>query len=433
VCDSSGLIENIASVAGTSDEQTSDEVTETDNAKLECIGPPMIEVKKEVSLDNGVSWYDANEEPFPTAVTDLLNPVTALYRITVTNVGEVPLTGVLVNDATLGIVNYAPIGTGGAGMLAVGESVEIDSGELGALTVQDRCATTGEKANVAGVEGYSAAGSKYEDTDAATVECIGRPAIKVIKEVSADGVTFEDASTSAIAPSDGWYRITVENIGTVDLENVTISDAVLGLIDVVVTGAGGAGMLAVGETVVISHVGGGGDNELADLFVADLCVADEIIENTAIAGGKSMDSVQTVEDQDAATFICAEVLDLCADGKPAELKVQYDADDDTSHSMDAGSVTIAPAAVNFPAGAVWIVVYDKKDVAGVKVAEQSVQPGQSFWISGPSKLISSSYWFYIYTSQDGTLLQRVNFHTSCSQPLNIGDEFGAITVLGGAY
>jgi uncharacterized repeat protein (TIGR01451 family) len=431
VCDSSGLIENIASVTGTSDERASDEVTETDNAKLDCIGPPMIEVKKEISLDNGVTWHDANVEPFPTAVTDSLNPVTALYRITVTNVGDVPLIGVLVNDLTLGIVDYAPVGTGGPGVLAVGESVEIDSGELGALTVQDRCATMGEKANVASVAGSSASGTQDTDTDAATVECIGQPAIKVTKEVSADGVTFEDASTSAIAPSDGWYRITVENIGTVDLENVMITDAILGLTDVVVTGAGGAGMLAVGETVVISHVGGGGDNELAELYVADLCDADDIIENTAIAAGKSVDSVQTVEDQDAAAFICAEVLDLCEDGKPAQLKLQYDADADSSHSQDDGSVTITPTNAVFPAGAVWITVHDNK---GNNLRfSGSVLPGASFWVSGPQKLISSSYWFRIYTAQGGTLLQTINFHTSCSQPLNVGDEFGAITVLGGVH
>jgi uncharacterized repeat protein (TIGR01451 family) len=431
VCDSSGLIENIASVTGTSDERATDEATETDNAKLDCIGPPMIEVKKEISLDNGVTWHDANVEPFPTAVTDPLNPVTALYRITVTNVGDVPLTGVLVNDATLGIVDYAPVGTGGPGVLAVDESVEIDSGDIAALRVQNRCATTGEKANVAAVEGYSTAGSKDEDTDAATVECIGQPAIKVTKEVSADGVTFEDASTSAVAPSDGWYRITVENIGTVDLENVTISDAILGLTDVVVTGAGGAGTLAVGETVVISHVGGGGDNELADLFVADLCVADEIIENTAIADGTSANSVQTVTDEDDALFICAERLDLCEDGKPAQMKLQYDADSDTDHTQAATSVTIAPTNSVFPAGAVWITVHDNKDKA--LVYSGSVMPGGSFWVSGPSKLISSSYWFRIYTAQGGALLQTINFHSSCSQPLNVGDEFGAITVLGGAY
>jgi uncharacterized repeat protein (TIGR01451 family) len=431
VCNASGLVENIASVTGTSDELASDEVTETDNAKLDCIGPPMIAVKKEVSLDNGVTWHDANEEPFPTAVTDPLDPVTALYRITVSNIGNVPLTGVVVNDTNLGIVNYAPLGSGGAGVLAVGESVEIDSGDLPVLTVQNRCATTGEKANVASVAGTSASGAQDTDTDSATVKCIGEPAIRVTKEVSSDGVNFEDVSTSAIAPADAWYRITVENIGTVDLEEVVISDAILGFTDVVVTGVGGPGVLAVGETVVISHVGGGGDNTLADLYVPGLCVDDDVYVNTAVADGKSADSVETVTDSDDATYYCAQVLDLCEEGKPASLKLQYDADDDSDHSQDPSQVTISPSTVTFPAGPAWIVVTDHKESS--QVFAGSVAPGASFWVSGPRKLISSSYWFRIYTAPGGTLLQTINFHTSCSQPLYVGDEFGAITVLGGLH
>lgn len=429
VCDSSALIENIASATGTSDEQASDEVTRTDNAKLQCIGPPMIAVKKEVSLDNGDSWDDANEQPFPTAVTDPLNPVTALYRITVTNIGDVALTGVLVSDTTLGIVDYAPIGNGGPGVLAVGESVEIDSGELPVMTVQDRCATMGEKANVAAAEGYSAAGTKDEATDSATVECIGEPAIRITKEVSSDGVNFEDVSTSAVAPSDAWYRITVENIGSVDLENVVISDSILGLTDVVVTGAGGAGELAVGETVVIAHVGG--DNTLPELYVPGLCTVDEVFLNTAVAEGKSVTSVLTVSDEDDATFFCTQVLDICEDGKPASLKIQYDADSDTSHSQGSAYVTISPTNAVFPAGAVWIVVTDHQDKK--QVFAGSVLPGGVFWVAGPQKLISSSYWFRVYTGQGGTLLQTVNFHGSCSTPLNGGDEFGAITVLGATH
>jgi uncharacterized repeat protein (TIGR01451 family) len=92
----------------------------------------MIAVKKEVSIDGGATEH-ASEEPFPTAVTDPLNPVTALYRITVTNVGTVRLSGVVVNDVTLGIVNYQPNGIGGAGCRGV-RTVEIDSGEIAALT-----------------------------------------------------------------------------------------------------------------------------------------------------------------------------------------------------------------------------------------------------------------------------------------------------------
>jgi hypothetical protein len=198
-----------------------------------------------------------------------------------------------------------------------------------------------------------------------------------------------------------------------------------------VTGAGGPGELAVGETVVITHVGGGGDNTLAGLYVPDLCVADEIIENTAIAEGKSVTSVQTVGDEDDAVFICAEVLDLCEDGKPAQLKLQYDADSDTLHSQDPTAVTISPPNAVFPAGNVWIVVTPNKGTT--PVFSGSVPPGGSFWVSGPQKLISSSYWFRIYTAQGGTLLQTISFHTSCSQPLNVGDEYGAITVLGGLH
>ena len=34
-------------------------------------------------------------------------------------------------------------------------------------------------------------------------------------------------------------------------------------------------------------------------------------------------------------------------------------------------------------------------------------------------------------SQGGDLLQRVDVHTSCSQPLNVGDTFGSLTLVSG--
>ena len=433
VCDSSGLIENIVSVTGASDEQASDEVTETDNAKLDCIGPPLIEVKKEVSLDSGATWHDANAEPFPTAVSDPLNPVTALYRITVTNVGGVALTGVVVNDANLGIVDYAPVGTGGAGKLAVDESVVIDNGDLAALSVQNRCATTGEKANVAGADGYSATGGKDEDTDAATVECIGQPAIRITKEVSSDGVNFDDVSASAFVPSDAWYRITVENIGVVDLENVTISDAILGLTDVVVIGAGGPGMLEVGEVVVISHVGGGGDNELADLFVPDLCVTDEEIVNTAIAGGKSVASVQTVTDEDDAFLGCVDSIDLCKNARPTRLKLIYDADDDSDNDQ-GGLFEATPPSVDFPATPITIKTYNKQPDTTLLGTFTDMSKGDRFYIEDPLKSGKLPPHIVLEFWNGPTLLQTVQFHGGCHDgPLDIGDEFSAATVVGASW
>ena len=42
-----------------------------------------------------------------------------------------------------------------------------------------------------------------------------------------------------------------------------------------------------------------------------------------------------------------------------------------------------------------------------------------------SKLKSKTF-VHIFDQQNGTLLQTIEFHTSCSQPLVLGDQFGAI-------
>jgi hypothetical protein len=47
------------------------------------------------------------------------------------------------------------------------------------------------------------------------------------------------------------------------------------------------------------------------------------------------------------------------------------------------------------------------------------------------KWLPPTMMFKIYSEDGGTLLQTVQFHTSCSQPLDIGDQFGPIVVAGG--
>jgi len=47
--------------------------------------------------------------------------------------------------------------------------------------------------------------------------------------------------------------------------------------------------------------------------------------------------------------------------------------------------------------------------------------------AGDDKLKSST-WALIYGSRGGRLLQKINFHTSCSQPLAIGDQFGSLVL-----
>jgi hypothetical protein len=63
----------------------------------------------------------------------------------------------------------------------------------------------------------------------------------------------------------------------------------------------------------------------------------------------------------------------------------------------------------------------------------NVAPGSVFTVTGPRNKIPPRLNFKIYTAQGGSLIQTVQFHSSCSQPLEAGDEFGAITVVAGFH
>ena len=87
--------------------------------------------------------------PAPGSAPTAVFPSGAKYRLTVTNIGSAPLTNVVVNDPTLGIVNH-PVGN-----LAVGDSVILDQGDITALFVDDRCTRSGTFANTASTSGAS--------------------------------------------------------------------------------------------------------------------------------------------------------------------------------------------------------------------------------------------------------------------------------------
>ncbi|WP_167853560.1 SdrD B-like domain-containing protein [Roseovarius aestuariivivens] len=59
--------------------------------------------------------------------------------------------------------------------------------------------------------------------------------------------------------------------------------------------------------------------------------------------------------------------------------------------------------------------------------EGTVAQGDSFEAAGS---FGSETFVHIYSSDGGTLLQTINFHTSCSSPLIIGDQYGSITLEG---
>lgn len=178
---------------------------------------PAIDVEKEVSPDNGATWFDADIPPGPF-VPQGTNPQ---FRFTVTNTGNITLTNVTVNDNVFGLV-IGPIPS-----LAPGASVS---------TIVVGVWASGQQVNTA----VASSNEGVTDTDPAYWfgEEEPAPAIDVGKEVSNDsGTTWFDADTPTgpFVPNgtDPWFRFTVTNTGQVPLTNVQVTDNVYGLIGTV--------------------------------------------------------------------------------------------------------------------------------------------------------------------------------------------------------
>ena len=90
-----------------------------------------IDIKKQISVDNGLTWFDADTvDDAPPVVAP---PHGALYQLVVSNCGDVDLTDVVINDQTLGISNYA------VGNLAAGASRTLTSADISQLQVNTAC------------------------------------------------------------------------------------------------------------------------------------------------------------------------------------------------------------------------------------------------------------------------------------------------------
>lgn len=128
------------------------------------------------------------------------------------------------------------------------------------------------------------------------------------------------------------------------------------------------------------------------------------------------------------------VKDECIDGfKPQWLEMQYTGEDCTasSNSQDPDK-TQCEGDPDFESE-VFIRVSDKENPDDPKAKvwfEGEVDLEDTFTIdagnAGEDKLKSNA-WALIYESDDDEqLLQKINFHTSCSQPLAVGDQFGSL-------
>jgi uncharacterized repeat protein (TIGR01451 family) len=212
---------------------------------------------------------------------------------TVTNTGNVPLDNIVVTDDLLGTIGGCP-------------STSLESGESMDCTTPDGVATLGQYVNESDVIGryitdFPATGDGVDVTDEDPSHYFGiDPSIVMKKYISIDnGATYADANVApfptAVAPSGALYRITVENTGLEDLENVVVTDPTLGL-------TYNVGSLLAGQTIVLDE---GTVPAIPELSVEEVCSAPGTFLNTASVNGNAVDLPDaTVSDDDPATMVC---------------------------------------------------------------------------------------------------------------------------------
>lgn len=186
--------------------------------------------------------------------------------------------------------------------------------------------------------------------------------------------------------------------------------------------------VVVGDTLVNMHAQNLDWTMEEVLFVTDdsyetlLMFGSVGTENTL---GMYLDDVRVTgpdgSEEEPCTLVC--------DDKPMELTLMYDGDDDSMHQQTGSEVIIYPETVDsYPTDAV-IKVFGHNKKKPKLLDTFDVTIGDTFSVSGPHKRIPPRLVFMIYHPSDlENAVQTITFHTSCSQPMDAGDEFGAITV-----
>ncbi len=146
---------------------------------------------------------------------------------------------------------------------------------------------------------------------------------------------------------------------------------------------------------------------------------------TASTNGMFLDEVSVTGPDGSDLENCS----LVCDDKPMELTLRYDGDYISNHNQSGNEVIISPEdGPSFPADAT-IMVWGHKKKNPAYLGSFDVAIGEFFSVSNiDKKRIPPRLTFEIYPAGSNDLVQTVTFHTSCSQPMDAGDEFGAITV-----
>ncbi len=194
------------------------------------------------------------------------------------------------------------------------------------------------------------------------------------------------------------FTYEVTNAGDAPVADVVVTDDVLGPI-------GTIGSIDPGATVVLEAT----------------AIVTETVTNvvTVVAGGGMCTATDDV------TVTVEEPLLSCADGKPQRLVFEYTGEScaASSHSQGDKATCSGSLAGEEPVR----IVYTGKDPGDFTVA-----PGDSSIAVSDLVTVEATGRDHFHADtklevrQGGIVLQSLKLHSSCSQPLNVGDQFGSL-------
>ncbi|HSL45573.1 MAG TPA: DUF11 domain-containing protein, partial [Anaerolineales bacterium] len=184
-------------------------VMRVDNFKVTgCASPASLHIVKNVSTNTYVAAGQV-----------------ITYTYTLSNTGQVPLRSPFsVTDNKITTVACNSPSTAGDldSYLDAGEGLTCTA----AYTILAADLTSGSVTNNAFATGTNAATGAIVTSNTAT-KTIPYAAMTVLKEVSADGFTWNNTAVTVNVGNTVYYRITLDNVGNTDLTNITVDDGMV--------------------------------------------------------------------------------------------------------------------------------------------------------------------------------------------------------------
>ncbi len=306
-----GSIENQASVSAvatggvTVTDLSSDSESVPDNPTVNNTCPAV----PDITVDKLAELKDPNNNGLPEVGE------TISYTFTITNTGNVTLTNVVLTDVLQGLtLSGGPISS-----MAPGAS---DTGTYsGTYTLTQADIDAGFVENTATVTGTSPSGSNVTDDDKETVTLNRQKAIRLIKTGS---ITDANGNGCADAGDTITYTFEVTNTGNVTLNNITIDDSKLGLVDF----SCGSGSLAPGASRSCTST----------YTITQADVDSGNVTNSATVEATAPDSSTVSDDSSDSTTTATNptVIPTCSDASVQLIKTGSLTDNNGNGCADAG-------------------------------------------------------------------------------------------------